>query len=157
MVAQVSCELSSGDGAKILAQVVPIDARSKPFDFFVGLLPDGKSAREQATSFGGKDENAAAAIRGIGGYFDEAATLEGLQGCCQSGSIHRQQGSDGPHRWRLWSIERHEQRKLPVGEVEGTQFVVETAGKGARRTLHMKTKATVLDHQRCFEGQRFCT
>lgn len=141
---------------EVLAQRVPIDARNMLFDLFVSALPDRKSTGEQAAPFRGEDEDAAAAVGGVGADSNQAAPLQRLQGRGQGGSIHRQQGSDGPHGWRFRTIERHQQGELPVGEGEWAQLLVETTGKRTRRALHMKTKATVLDHQRCFEGQRVC-
>ena len=94
---------------------------------------------------------------GSSGNLDQAAPLQRLQRGGEGGSIHGEQGSDRPHCRRLGAIERHQQGELSVGEFEGAKFFVEAPAKGARRTLHMEAKTSVLDHQCCLEGQRFCT
>lgn len=139
-----------------LAQRIPVDSRSKPFSFFVGTLPDRKGTSKQFAPFCGEDQDAAAAVRGVGVNPYQSAALERLQGRSQGGSIHREQGSDRPHGRRLRAIERHEQRKLPVGQLEGSKAFVETPCQSARCPLHMKTKTAVFDHESCFEGQRAC-
>jgi hypothetical protein len=146
----------SGDGVEVLAQRVPIDAGSKLFNLFVSALPDKKSTGEQAAPFRSEDEDAAAAVRGVGPDSNQAAPHQRLKSRGQGCSIHRQERSDRAHGRRFRTIEGHQQGELPVGQVEGAQLFVETPGQSARRTLHMKTKTTVLDHQRCFEGQGVC-
>ena len=97
--------------------------------------------------------------RSFGSFCDfyQAAALQRLQRGGQRRPIHRKQGSDRPHRRRLRTIERHQQGELPVGEVEGAKFFIESPRQGARRTLHMETETTILDQQSCLVGQRFCT
>jgi hypothetical protein len=62
-----------------LAQRIPVDAGSKPFNFFVGALPGGKSTSEQAAPFCGGDQDAATAVRGVGHNLYKSATLERLR------------------------------------------------------------------------------
>lgn len=105
----------SADGAQVLAQRIPIHAGNQLFNIFVGALPDGQGTGEEAPSFFSENQDAAAAVGGVVVDFDEAAALKRLQRGGQGGSIHGQQRSDRSHRWRLGTIERHEQGELSVG------------------------------------------
>lgn len=67
------------------------------------------------------------------------------------------QSEKGTHGRRLWTIEGHQERKLPVGEFEWTQCFVETAGQCASRALYMKTETTVAHHNCCIERERIFT
>src|SRR4029078_1245374 len=134
-----------------------VNGRRFAFNLLVSFEPNGKRAGEEGAPLLSEDEDAAAAILSIALDFEQAPALEGFEGGCESGAIHREQGSDGCHRRGLGAIERHEQRKLSIGEFKGTQFFVEAAAEGPGSALHMKAKTTVFDHQGFDEWQRVCT
>jgi hypothetical protein len=113
----------------------------------VRLLPQGRGRSQQRAALGCKVQAATAAVFRVDGDFNEAAPLERLERSGERGAIHRQQRSDGGHTRRLWSIQRHEQRKLAVGEAEGAQSIVETARECACRALNVETEATVANPQ----------
>ena len=48
-------------------------------------------------------------------------------------------------------VERHQQRKLPVGEIERAEGIVETARQGPRRALGRQAQAGVAYQQRRLE------
>ena len=142
---------------EILAELVPVDGWGELLDLFVCTLPRGKSAGEESASFLGEDENPAAAIVRVAGDLNQTAALERLECSSQSGAVHREQGSNRAHRRWFGTIERHEQRELSVGEVEGTEVFVEAARESTSCTLYVKAETSVFHHQRCFERQRFST
>jgi len=147
----------SGDDAEVLAQRIPIDARSELFNLFVCALPYGQGSGEKASSFFGENQDPAATIGGVGLDLNQPAAFQRLQRSGQRRPIHRKQGSDRPHRRRLRAIQGHEQGELPVGEFERAKFFIESPRQGTRCTLHVETETSILDQQSCFEGQRFCT
>jgi hypothetical protein len=111
----------------------------------MGLFPHGHGRDEQGVGLGREVQTAAASIIGIGGDFDKAAALEGLEGSGEGGAIHREQRSDGGHAGRLRAIERHEQRELAVGKAERAESIVEAAREGAGRALDAEAEAAVAD------------
>jgi len=122
----------------------------------MGAFPDGKSTGQQLAAFICEDENATAAIRCVMRNLYEASPLQRLQSSGQSGSIHRQQGSDRTHGGRFRPIKRHQQRELSIGKVKRSQLFIKASGQSARSTLHMETKTSVLDHESRLVRQRFC-
>ena len=49
-------------------------------------------------------------------------------------------------RW-LRTIERHQKRELPVGQVQRAQGIIEEAGKMARRPLCVQAQAAIPHYQ----------
>jgi hypothetical protein len=112
-------------------------------DFVVCGLPDGKRTGEEVAAFGGEDEDAAAAVGRIGRYLDQAAALKWLEGGGKRGAIHGEQRGDRAHGRRVGAIERHEERELAVGEIEGAECLIETTGEGAGGALDVKAEAAI--------------
>lgn len=106
-------------------------------------LPDGKRAGEEIAAPGGEDEDAAATVGWVGGDFDQAAALKWLEGGGKRGAIHGEQRGDGAHGWRVGAIERHEERELAVGEIEGAECFIETTGEGAGGALDVQAEAAI--------------
>jgi hypothetical protein len=140
-----------------LAKRVPIYGAGSVFNLFVRALPLGDGARQQGASFFREDEDTAAAVVRVKLDFHESAAFQWLQGCCEGGSIHGQQGSDRPHRRRLRTVQRHQERKLAVGQIEGAQLFIEAPGQGPSGTLDVETETTIPNEEGCFVRQRFCT
>src|SRR6185503_21164664 len=106
----------------------------------MGALPNGKRAGQKCASLLSKNENAAAAIVGIGGNLDQIAALQRLQRGSESRAVHREQRSDWSHGRRLRSIQRHQQRELPVGEFKWCEFFIKSPTKCPGGTLHMQAE-----------------
>jgi hypothetical protein len=140
-----------------LTEFVPVDAGGEFFNFFVRAFPDGKGASEKSASIVREDEDAASAVIGIPGDLQKAAALKRFKGSGQSSAVHCEKRSHGPHGWWLRAVEGHQERKLPIGQFEGTKLFVEAPCEGASCTLHVETETSVFNHQRCFERQRLCT
>lgn len=92
-----------------------------------GALPEGNGAGEEIPALGGEVEEAAAAVRRIGGDFEQTAARKGLEGGGKGGAIHAEESGNGRHAGWMGAMEGHEQRELTVGELEGTKCVVEAA------------------------------
>ena len=129
----------------------------------MGGLPGGHGGGKSFFAFCGEDEDAAAAVVGIGRDFDEAATFERLESGGEGGAIHGEKGCDGRHGWRLWAVKAHEERELAVGEAKGAERFIEAAGERAGGALHVETEAAVAHQKRGLvgkdigHGRRFCT
>lgn len=123
------------DSQETGAKRVELGRGEAGLDFGVGALPDGRGAGEQVPALCGQNEGSAAAIALRFGDADEAAALEGLEGGGEGGAVHGQQAGNGRHGRRLGLVQRHEQGKLPIGQAEGAEGPVETAGQGAGGAL----------------------
>src|SRR4029079_1175804 len=126
----------SGDSAQVFAKGFPVDRRGLVLNFLVRAEPDGKCAGKKGPARFREDENAAAAVIGIVRDLYQAAALQGLERGCKSRAVHCKQGSNGAHRRRLGAVERHEQGKVTIGEVEWSEFFIKAAPERARSTLH---------------------
>jgi hypothetical protein len=124
-------------------QFVEICAGEMALNFSVGAPPDWCGAGEQVPALCGQNQSAAAAIVLILLNADKAAALERLEGRGERGAVHGQQVCHRSHRRRLGPVQRHEQRKLPVGKPQRAEGLVETAGQSAGRALHVQAEAMV--------------
>ena len=147
--------LPLGDGTQAVAKPVPVNRRVCLFDFFVGVLPCGKGAGEQAASFICKGKDAAAAIVGVLLDFHKASPLQRLERRCESGAVHCEKRSHGAHGGRLGAIQRHEKRKLPVGYAERPECLVETPGQNSGCALRVEAETMVSHHDRRLKGQHW--
>ncbi len=133
----------SGERLQTLAQLVGIPVRNEVLDLVVRALPHGNSSGEQAFSLGRENQNTVAPIRWVPGDFDQAAACQGFQCSGEGGAIHGEKRRHGAHgRW-FRPIQRHEQGKLSVGQVKGTQDFIKAPRQRAGRALHMKTETAV--------------
>jgi len=130
------------------SQFVELYAGEPALHFIVGTLPDGHGAGEQLFALGGENQSAVTAIILIFLNANEAAALERLEGRGERGAVHGQQVCNRRHGGRLGPVQGHEQRELPVCEVQRAKGLVEPAGKGAGGALHMKAEAMVPYKQR---------
>lgn len=136
-----------GHGQQAGAEVVEIRSRKLLLDISVGALPNGEGAGEQSLAPGGENEGAVAVIVGIFCHADQAAPLKRLESGGERGAVHGQQIRNRPHGWRLRAVQRHEQRKLTVGEVQRAEGQVEAAGQGTGGALHVQAEAMVPNEQ----------
>lgn len=145
----------SGERLQALAKFVGIPTGNEVLDFMMGALPNRNGASEQTFSLGGESQDTISAIRGVLGNFDQPSAFQWFQSCCQGGPIHGEQRGHGAHRRWFRPIQRHEQRKLSVGQVKGTQDLVESARQCAGGPLHMKAETAIPNQQGCFIRQFF--
>jgi hypothetical protein len=117
----------SGEGAEALAEAVGVAVAEEAFNLLAGAFPEGDGAGEEGFAPGREVEQAAAAVGGIGGDFEQATALERFEGGGEGGAIHAEEIGHRGHTGRVGAIEGHEQRKLPIGELGGTKCVVEAA------------------------------
>jgi len=76
-------------------------------------------------------------------HLQEAATFERLEIGRQRGAVHGQQSRNIADARRRGPIERHQQRKLALGQPERPQRVVEAPRQRASRPSDMEAKAVV--------------
>ena len=105
----------------------------------MGLLPERHGCGEKSLTRRSKFQAAAAPVGGVGEDGDQATPLERFERGGERGAIHGEEGGHGCHTRRLGAIERHQKRKLAIGQAMGAQHFIETASEGARRPLHVKT------------------
>ncbi len=125
----------------------------QPFDIGVRILPDGIGLDQQLPAGRRQSEPTAAAVFLVDSDRQQTASLERLEIGGERGPVHRKQRSDAAERRRLWPVERHQQRKLTVGQPEWPQDFVETARKGPRRAMHVQAKTIVTHDMRGGERQ----
>jgi len=111
----------------------------------VGRFPDRQGVGEDLPSFFGEDEDAAAAVGGVRGDFDQAPALQRFERGGEGGTVHGEQVGDGAHGGWRGAVERHEQGELAVGQAEGAQDFVEASSQGTCRTLDVEAKAGIPD------------
>jgi hypothetical protein len=144
-VAEGAAEVVGGAGGELVFEVV------------VGLAPGGEGAGEEAAAIAGELEDAAAAVGGVGGDFDQAAALERLEGGGEGGAVHGEEVGDGAHGGGLRPVEGHEQRELAIGQAEGAEGDVESAGEGAGGALDVEAEAAVPNEEGSFVGAQLGT
>lgn len=83
--------MSSCEHVEVAAEIVGRAGGQEPFDFIMRGLPGGHGRSHGLFAFGGENEDAAAAVVGIGRDFDEAAALEWLEGGSERGAVHGEQ------------------------------------------------------------------
>ncbi len=108
-------------------------------DIAMRLFPDRHCRGQQSLSLRCQEEAPAAAIETIWRDFDQAATLQRLECRGQRGAIHGKEIGHCRDRRRLRPVQRHHERELAVRQLERPQGLIEAAGQGARRPLHVKT------------------
>lgn len=147
----------SAQRSQVVPQSMPIYIRHVLLEFVVRGFPHRKGTSKQLSPFVCENENAASPVRRILRNFDQPAAFQRLQRGSEGGPVHRQQSRNRPHRWRLGSIQRHQERVLPVCKSKGTQLFVEPARQCARCALRMKTQATIPYQERLIVRELLCT
>ena len=117
----------SGQTAQHAAQLIGAAMRNQELDFNVSGLPGRVGLFQQRAASRGDNQTAAAFVFLVDRDFQKAAPLQRLQVGGQRRAVHRQQRRDAADARRFRPIERHQQRELSAGEVEGPQCVVEAA------------------------------
>jgi hypothetical protein len=102
----------------------------------------------------GQRQQTAAPVLRIDQNRQQTASLKRLQVRGQGRAIHREQRRDRPDRWRVRTIERHEQRELAAGEAEGAEGLVEPPRQCPRRPLRVQAEAVIAHQQGGFERDR---
>ena len=91
-------------------------------------------------------------------YLYESAALKWFDRRSERSPIHCEQGSYGAHLRRLGSIQRHQERELPVRQLKGPECFIKMPGQNSCGTLCVKTETIVSDQDGCLVWQRcFCT
>ena len=121
----------------------------------MGLPPHWDGGGEERPPGLGQAQAAAAFVGWVDRHLDKPAAFERLQIGGQGRPVHRQQRRHGADARRLRAIERHQQRKLAIGQVERPQHLIETARHRARRALQMQAQAGIANVQGYLEGQFF--
>jgi len=116
----------------------------------VNSFPDWNRANHEVAALRCEFQDAAPPIGRVWIYLDQPATLKRLESGGQRGSIHCEQGSNWSHGGKLGSIQRHQERKLAIGQLEGTQCLIESPRQGAGGTLHVKTETAISYVERGF-------
>ena len=98
-------------------------------DFILSAFPCRYRASQQCASLDCELHGTAAPVRWVLQNLYEPATLEGLQGGGQCGSIHGEHGGYRCHGRGFGAIKGHEERELPIGEPEQAQGFIEPPGQ----------------------------
>jgi hypothetical protein len=119
-------------------------------DLIVNALPDWNRANHQIAALRCEFQDAVSPIGWVWIHLDQPATLKRFQGGGQRGSIHCEQRSNWSHGRGLGTIQGHQERKLAIGQLEGTQCLIESPRQGAGGTLHVKTETAISHVERGF-------
>ena len=128
-------------------------AADQLFDLRMRIFPDRISLGQQRPSGRGQGETPATAIFLVDRNFQKSTTFEGFEIGRESRSVHREKKRDAAKRRRLRPVERHQQRELPISEIEWPQYVVETARQRTGRAVNMQAQAIVTHQVRSGERQ----
>jgi len=148
---------SLGKSPKAFPELFRVAIRNELLEFPMRLLPRRESPNQQRVPFACELQGAAPAVRWTRGDLYQALALQWLQRRRQRGSIHCQQGRDRPHGRRFRSIQRHQQRELPVRQAKWTKHIVKAPCQRTGCPLHVKTQTAIPNQQRCFVRKRFLT
>lgn len=123
------------------------------------VLPDRISLGQQRAAGGRQSKTPATAVCLINRNLQKPSPFERFEIGCKRRPVHSEKGRDTAKGRRFGSIERHQQRKLTVGEIERPQHIVEAARQCARRPVNMQAQAVVAHQVRGGERQLiiFCT
>jgi hypothetical protein len=143
----------SAEGAEVVAEAGWVAAGQKGFQFAAETLPDGDSTGEEFSAVDAEAEPTATVVGRVACDFEQAAACERLQRGGQGGAVHAQQIGHRRDARRVRAIERHEERKLAVGEVKGAEGFVEAAGESAGGALDMEAEAEIANPEAGFERE----
>jgi hypothetical protein len=144
----------SGERSEAATEFFGAAIGKEMLDLVVDSLPHRNRASHQVAALGSEFQDAATAIAWVWRHLDQPATLKRLQGGGKGGSIHCEQRRDRSHGGRLGPIQGHQERKLAIGQLEGTQCFIESPCQGAGGTLYVKTEAAVSYEERGFVRKR---
>lgn len=130
------------------AQIIRMEFRHQPIDRGMSLSPKRKRFGEKRSATCRDCEATAPFIPFIDGNLYQPAAFEGFEDRRQRGAVHRKQSGDAADGGRLRPIQRHQQRKLTVGEIERTEHIVKASRQSSRGALHVETEAAVAHQMR---------
>ena len=122
------------------------------------VFPDRIRSGQQRATGRRQSKTPITAVFLIDRNLQEPAPFERLEIGCKRRSVHGEKGRDAAERRRFGPVERHQQGKLTVGEIERPQHIVEAARQCARRPVNMQAQAIVA-HKVCGGERRliiFC-
>ena len=129
--------------AKTGAQDVRAGAAQEPLRLPVRARPDRRCGGKERASGRGDDQPPAAFVGVIHLHLDKTAARERLEIGGERGAVERQQRGDGADGRRLGTVERCQERELPLGQTDRPQRLVEASCQRPRRSLHMQAKTVV--------------
>jgi hypothetical protein len=118
----------------------------------VRMLPYWRSGGQQRSAARRKQQSPAALVSFVHGDFHKAAAFKRFEIGGERGAIHGEESRNVAEARRLSAIERHQQRKLALRQIERPQRIVKAPGQRARGPLYVETKAAVTDLARECEG-----
>ena len=130
-----------------------ICAANQPFEVSMCVFPNRVGLHQQRATRWRQSETPATAIFLVDRNFQKPAPFEWFEIGRESRAVHREKGRDAAKRRRLWPVERHQQRKLAIGEIERAQYVVETTRQRTGRAVNMQAQAIVTHQVRGGERQ----
>ena len=128
-------------------------AIDQTFNLAMRVFPDRISLGQQRAAGWRQSKTPATAVCLVDRYLQEPSPFERLEIGCKRRPVHGEKGRDTAEGRRFGSIERHQQRKLTVGEIERPQHIVEATGQCARRPVNMQAQAIVAHQVRGGERQ----
>jgi len=128
-------------------------AANQPFDVAMRVFPDRISLDQQRATGRRQRKTPATAIFLIDGNLQKPAPFERLEIGRKRRSVHCEKRRDATKRRRFGPVERHQQGKLTVSEIERPQHIVEAARQCARRAVNMQAQAIIAHQVRGGERQ----
>ena len=123
------------------------------FNLAMRVFPDRISLGQQRAAGWRQSKTPATAVCLINRNLQKSSPFERFEIGCKRRPVHGEKGRDAAEGRRFGSIERHQQRKLTVGEIEWPQHIVEAARQCARRPVNMQAQAIVAHQVRGGERQ----
>src|SRR5215467_134686 len=136
----------SGERSQCGAQLIGTIAAYRSIDCCVRFLPKWKRFGEQCATCRSDSQTATALVLLVDRNLYQSAAFKKFEGRGQRSAVHGKQISDAANGWRFRPVQRHQQRKLSMGEVERTEHIVEASRQPARGALHVQAQA-VVSHQ----------
>jgi hypothetical protein len=139
----IGCVRSLGQCAQGVAQIVGTATGHLLLDCRVGLPPQRISLGEQRAASSGNRQPPAALIVLIDRNFYQATAFEWFEVGGKGRAIHCEQGRDTADTWRFRPIQRRQQRKLAMREIERTEHLIETPRQRAGSPLDVQAQTGV--------------
>lgn len=128
-------------------------AADQPFDLAMRVFPDRIRPGQQRATGRRQSKTPTTAVFLIDRNLQEPPPFERLEIGRERRPVHGKKGRDAAERRRFGPVERHQQGKLTVGEIERPQHIVEAARQCARRPVDMQAQAIVAHQVRGGERQ----
>ena len=128
-------------------------AADKPFDLAMRIFPDRIRPDQQRATGRRQSKTPITAVFLIDRNLQEPAPFERLEIVRERRPVHGKKGRDAAERRRFGPVERHQQGKLTVSEIEWPQHIVEVARQCTRRPVDMQAQAIVAHQMRGGERQ----